>query len=204
MGRKSNLDMAEKRKQQILMAAKDIFIQKGFEKATTAEIAAAAGVSEGTIYNYYRSKKDLIISLMQHFFITQQVIGIIQRPLKENKLAPLNDLIRERLNKVFSGVDLLQLFLNLMRDNQDLARDYLDRVLHPFLNSVFSFIQTGIRENALREFNAEVAERMFIGTVIGLSLINKIEGETGPLRKISESELTDEITRIFLNGIVKK
>jgi AcrR family transcriptional regulator len=203
MGRKSNLDVAEKRKQQILMAAKDIFVQKGFEKATTAEIAAAAGISEGTIYNYYSNKKDLIISLMQHFFITQQVMGIIQQPLKENDLAPLNELIRERLNKIFSSVDLLQLFLNLLRDNRDLAGEYLDRVLYPFLKSISNFIQKGIRANALREFNTEVAERMFIGTVIGLSLINKIEGEAGPLRKISESELTDEITRIFLNGIVK-
>ncbi|MFC1951220.1 helix-turn-helix domain-containing protein, partial [Chloroflexota bacterium] len=53
-------EIARKRQRQILSAARRVFSQKGFAEATTAEIAREAGVSEGTIYNYFESKRDLL------------------------------------------------------------------------------------------------------------------------------------------------
>ena len=47
---------AKERRQGILEAAARVFARKGFEKATTREIAQEADVSEGTIYNYFASK----------------------------------------------------------------------------------------------------------------------------------------------------
>ncbi|MCK5427972.1 MAG: helix-turn-helix transcriptional regulator, partial [Anaerolineales bacterium] len=45
--------ITKRRKRQIIAAAREVFSQKGFSEATTAEIAQQAGVSEGTIYNYF-------------------------------------------------------------------------------------------------------------------------------------------------------
>lgn len=41
----------------ILEAAIDVFAEKGFSAAATSEIAQRAGVAEGTIFRYYRTKK---------------------------------------------------------------------------------------------------------------------------------------------------
>ena len=49
--------MIEARRTQILMGAAQVFAKKGFHKATTKEIAQAAGVAEGTIYNYFKNKR---------------------------------------------------------------------------------------------------------------------------------------------------
>ena len=51
--------LIEARRNQILDAAAAVFAEKGFHRATTKEIAKTAGVSEGTIYNYFASKADL-------------------------------------------------------------------------------------------------------------------------------------------------
>ena len=51
------------REAQILDAATRVFASKGYRAATTREIAAEAGVSEGTIYNYFDSKYDLLIAM---------------------------------------------------------------------------------------------------------------------------------------------
>ena len=51
----------------ILGAAAHVFNEKGFERATTREIAQLAAVSEGTIYNYFGSKRDLLLSLVRQF-----------------------------------------------------------------------------------------------------------------------------------------
>src|SRR5438309_9159964 len=51
------------RRMQILAAAARIFARKGFDRATVTEIARAAGLAEGSIYNYFRSKEELLVHI---------------------------------------------------------------------------------------------------------------------------------------------
>ncbi len=51
------------RRSQILAAAAVIFARKGFDRATIADIAKAAGLAEGSIYNYFRSKDELLAQI---------------------------------------------------------------------------------------------------------------------------------------------
>ena len=55
--------LVEERKKQILQAATRVFAAKGFERATISDIADEAGVAEGSIYNYFKNKNDLLVSL---------------------------------------------------------------------------------------------------------------------------------------------
>ena len=52
------------RRERILMAGLDAFTKRGFENCTIDEIAHAAGVGKGTVYNYFRTKEDLVVSFM--------------------------------------------------------------------------------------------------------------------------------------------
>ena len=52
------------RKKQILQAAAKVFAEKGFHSSTTKEIAEVADVSEGTIYNYFDSKDNLLMAMI--------------------------------------------------------------------------------------------------------------------------------------------
>lgn len=62
----SGLDMPEK-EQRILKAAIAVFSEKGYSASTTSEIAKNAGVAEGTIFRYYKTKKDILHSILIHF-----------------------------------------------------------------------------------------------------------------------------------------
>jgi AcrR family transcriptional regulator len=53
-------DLVEKRRRQIVDAAVKLFIRKGFHQTTTREIASAAGFSIGTLYEYIKSKEDVL------------------------------------------------------------------------------------------------------------------------------------------------
>ncbi|WP_045392238.1 TetR/AcrR family transcriptional regulator [Falsirhodobacter sp. alg1] len=50
---------------QILAGAETVFLEKGFEQASVAAIAAAAGVSKGTIYVYFSDKEEMFRTLIQ-------------------------------------------------------------------------------------------------------------------------------------------
>jgi AcrR family transcriptional regulator len=52
-------------RERILAAARQVIVQRGLVGATTKEIARAAGVSEGTLYNHFRNKEDLFLSTLR-------------------------------------------------------------------------------------------------------------------------------------------
>jgi AcrR family transcriptional regulator len=77
LGKKESL--ATRRKQQILDAALTVLSQKGFDQASIDDIAQAAGIAVGTIYNYYSSKHDILISLISNYILTEPFIELLQQ-----------------------------------------------------------------------------------------------------------------------------
>jgi AcrR family transcriptional regulator len=63
----------EQTQQAILKAALHFFSKKGFYRATTREIARQAGIAEGTMFNYFRTKEDLAL-----YFFEKELAGLIQ------------------------------------------------------------------------------------------------------------------------------
>jgi len=53
----------EMRRQEIILAAKRVFSKKGFNKSTMDDIASEAELSNGTLYHYFKNKKELYASL---------------------------------------------------------------------------------------------------------------------------------------------
>lgn len=63
-GRRPDPVAREERRQQILMAALECFVAKGFHNASTAEISAAAEISVAGLYQYFPSKEDLVAAIV--------------------------------------------------------------------------------------------------------------------------------------------
>lgn len=55
------------KKTKIIIAGLDLFCEKGFYNTNTVEIAKAAGVSTGTVYSYFKDKKDIYIASFEYF-----------------------------------------------------------------------------------------------------------------------------------------
>ncbi|WP_170984403.1 TetR/AcrR family transcriptional regulator [Rhodoligotrophos defluvii] len=58
----------ERRERDILAAATAVFSERGYENASMAEIAARAGVVEGTIYKYFSNKRDLMLQVLSRWY----------------------------------------------------------------------------------------------------------------------------------------
>jgi AcrR family transcriptional regulator len=83
-------------RERILAAARQVMLQRGLVGATTKEIARAAGVSEGTLYNHFRNKEDLFLCTLRDLpsgFI-RLVIGLPARAGAESVRSVLTEVAR--------------------------------------------------------------------------------------------------------------
>src|SRR6266496_5136190 len=82
--------LRERKKQQtresIAETARRLFAERGFDDVTVAEVARAAAVSEGTVFNYFPTKEELFYSGME-VFEAKLVEAVRERPPGESVLA---------------------------------------------------------------------------------------------------------------------
>ena len=72
-----NPERVRRRRKQIIEGAIKVFSEKGYHHAKTKEIAEASGVTEGTLYNYIRSKEDIT------YIVYDYITGILRDELKK-------------------------------------------------------------------------------------------------------------------------
>lgn len=68
MNRPGQQALSPDKRQRILRAAESLFAEKGYENATIQEIATAAGVGDGTVYDYFKNKEDVLFSTLKDGF----------------------------------------------------------------------------------------------------------------------------------------
>lgn len=76
----------------LLDATARILVREGFDKASTNRIAAVAGVSVGSLYQYFPSKEALVAALIDRH--NQQVMGAVRGELAEALGKPVEDAVR--------------------------------------------------------------------------------------------------------------
>jgi AcrR family transcriptional regulator len=96
--------ITKQRKQQIFEAALKVFSQKGADQATIPDIAQEAEVAVGTIYNYYQSKHDLLLSIIKDYILTESLIGLLEQPPKSDAATFLSTLISEAPRSKLRGI----------------------------------------------------------------------------------------------------
>ncbi|KQY86086.1 MULTISPECIES: TetR/AcrR family transcriptional regulator [Roseateles] len=92
---------AEQRVRDILRVGREVFAERGYERATTTEIAQRLGVSEATVFTYFRGKRELCMRVIQDWY--DEIIAAIEAGLPRDKP------VREQLE--FVVLTHLRLFL---------------------------------------------------------------------------------------------
>jgi TetR/AcrR family transcriptional regulator, fatty acid metabolism regulator protein len=115
----------------ILEVAGRLYAARGYERVSMADVAAAAGLSEGTLYNYFRDKTDLVQSVA--------FAGVERNVAEAERLAAtatsfeagLNSLIAHRLRSMIAAPELYRIWLREVKGAEGIdksrARDALRR-----------------------------------------------------------------------------
>ncbi|MDC0172281.1 TetR/AcrR family transcriptional regulator [Gammaproteobacteria bacterium] len=92
------------RRELIEIAAKNLFVEKGFELASIEEIAALAMVSQATVYNYYGSKDELLLAIVARgeVGVAQKDSDFSDRAISENPVDLVTEVIMSNVHDTIS------------------------------------------------------------------------------------------------------
>ncbi len=193
------------RKQQILDAALPIFSRKGFALTTTSEIAKAAGVAEGTIYNYFSNKRELFIAVIKNLIVTMQLMELIDRLPDDSTSFVFQDILQDRLK--FSEDENVSHIMGLMSEIQrdpELKKLYAEQFIQPFLKRMEGAYINMMASGKIRKMNPAIATRIIGGMIIGFIMLRTIEADNSPMKKIPRDEIANEIMNFVFKGIAKE
>ena len=166
----------ERRRQQIIIAAKRIFSAKGFNKATIEDIAKEAEISPGTIYIYFKNKDELYASLsiriLQHLNIRLEHVKNQNNVNIEQRIATLKDalydiynfdpLILINLFHLQSSESLKNLSFGLLSEIKRLSQDSLKIMADIFSEGINNGVFIKTNPNAL----ADIFWALFSGVIL--------------------------------------
>ena len=194
--------LTERRKNQILDAAMEVFANKGFSAATIPAIAKTAGLAAGTIYIYYPSKRVLFIAVIESFMISP-LSNIFRQAASEEFQVTLKEAIKDRV-KFLEGGNLSRLtsLIGEIQRDPELKTLYINRVFQPFIGFMESFYTKQINSGRFRQLEPALAVRFVASLIVGMTILISLEGDSSPFNKITNERLTSELMNFILNGLM--
>ena len=161
----------EDRKTQILDAAFSVFVEKGYSETTMDDIVQESKMSKGAIYHYYDSKKELFLSLIDHWEI-YSFPDFYSRGNKKKKASEILMNLSEVVLKVFKErkhVFLAEVeFWSLSNKDNDVKEK--SRLLYNKLLYLFELIlKKGIREKEFIDMNTKIVAMTILTSLQGIN-----------------------------------
>ncbi|MBS0577892.1 MAG: TetR family transcriptional regulator [Proteobacteria bacterium] len=190
----------DERMAEIMVAARQVFCSKGYEAASTAEIAVAAGVVEGTLYRYFPTKRDLLIKVVEEFY--EAILSDYEAQLKgvRGTWNRLRFMIWKHLSVMHADPDMCRLIVHELRPWPEYRRSRIFRLNQRYTQSTLAVIREGI---AGGEFREDVPLRIVRDMIFGAAEHHtwahlRKEGEFSP------DAAADAITNLIYQGLERR
>ncbi len=153
----------EERKAEIINAAKDLFLTKGFEETSVGDIVAKVGVAQGLFYYYFKSKDEILDEVVGRF--ADQYFGDLFNITNDQQLGVIKKIqvIFQQMFKLMAENEKLVLYIH--RAENELLHYRLERKFTTQAIDIFTnIIEQGIREGIFEvEYPRETAEILMAG-----------------------------------------
>jgi AcrR family transcriptional regulator len=189
------------RRNQILDAASKVFAEKGFHRATTKEIASEAGVAEGTIYNYFDSKGDLLMGIMMRLSRVESIGVELAEALDKDARTFLLAIAQHRMAMIEQKHETLRAVLPEMLVNPDLREQFYQRFTQPLAKLLEQYVQARIESGDIRRVDVPLTVRTVQGMFIGL-LIMRFFGDD--VLMSHWDDLPEAVVDVLFGGLTPK
>jgi TetR/AcrR family transcriptional regulator, fatty acid metabolism regulator protein len=191
--------VADKR-EAILSAATKVFAGKGYFNAKVADIASAAGIADGTVYLYFKSKDEILHSIFDRAmaeFIAEgrrELAEIAEPAAKIKRIAELH------LEKLGADRDLAVVFQVELRGSTKHMQEFSAAGFAEYLEIIRETIEDGQKKGVFRtDIKSVIAAKILYGALDEMVTNWVISNKPYPL-----APMAGEVLKIFFDGIAKK
>ena len=185
----------QRRRKEIFDATVHLFLEKGFKETSMREIAETAGVGKSTLYDYFKSKDEILVSYFEDAIneLTENAREIVTQDLG----------ISEKLRKIMEmhlaySIDSKTFYLKLSAEVQTLSLGSQKKIQsqrYAYQDMLSELIEEGIRQGAYRPVNTLFAARSIFMLLTMAVFTSRPDAIGDP------EEMMDEAISIFFEGI---
>jgi TetR/AcrR family fatty acid metabolism transcriptional regulator len=185
------------KREAILRAAVKVFAQKGFFNSKVADVAKEAGIADGTVYLYFKSKDEILHSVFDRAmgeFISEgkrEIDGITEPDKKLQKIARLH------LERLSADRDLAIVFQVELRGSTKFMEEFSGGGFAEYLDIIRQTIAEGQRQGIFRkDLKPVVCAKILYGALDEMVTNWILSKKSYPL-----APLADEVLKVFFNGM---
>jgi TetR/AcrR family fatty acid metabolism transcriptional regulator len=185
------------KREAILRAATQVFARNGYFNSKVADIARAAGVADGTVYLYFKSKEEILHSIFDG--AVEEAISEGRREL-ESITDPREKLLRIarlHLERMGADRDLAVVFQVELRGSTKFMEQFSASGFAEYLKIIRNVFEEGQRAGIFRrDLNSKVVAKILFGALDEMAT-NWILSK----RRYKLLPMADQVMDIFLNGV---
>jgi len=185
-------------RERILDAAVRVFARKGFYLTRVSEVAKAAGVADGTIYLYFKSKDDLLVSLFEHRIERLLTYMDTELPRVASATYKLQRVIELQLGLLEGERDLAEVVTVILRQSTKLMKEYAAPKFTAYFDAIAKVIAEGQASGELRaDISPHLAARAIFGALDAITMTWALgKAEPGGLSRAS-----GQVVELVLRGL---
>lgn len=185
------------KRQAILRAAISVFARCGYFNSKVADIAREAGVADGTVYLYFKSKEEILHSIFDRS--VEDALGAAKKRVQRltDPREKLRQIAHMHLERLGADRDLAVVFQVELRGSTKFMEEFSAAGFAEYLALIRSTFEEGQRAGMFRaDLNARVVAKVLFGALDEMAT-NWILSK----RRYKLAPMADQVLDIFLNGV---
>jgi AcrR family transcriptional regulator len=199
--RKSNTAQKTERRQQILLAARDVFAKRGYHQTTIDDIVAQAGVARGTFYLYFEDKRAVFSDLIDRF--AAQLTVAIVRIVTDDPARPVADQVRENIRAIIATCLVERSMTKILFTDAVGVDPAFDRKLATFYDTVVQLLTESLKDGQALGIVSDGEPRVLAYLTIGALKELLYQAVTLGFAEESADVLTEQIYSFLRGGYLR-
>jgi TetR/AcrR family fatty acid metabolism transcriptional regulator len=188
------------KREAILRAATHVFARNGYFNSKVADIARVAGVADGTVYLYFKSKEEILRSVFERNTSEAIAEGRDELAKIADPREKLRRIARHHLERLGADRDLAVVFQVELRGSTKFLEEFSAAGLAEYLRLIREVFEEGQRAGQFRkDLNAKLVAKILFGALDEMAT-NWILSK----RRYKLAPMADEVLDIFLNGVTAR
>ena len=186
--------------QQIIEAAVRVFAREGYYNSRVSDIAREAGIAAGTIYLYFKTKDDILVTLFRDKMA--EFVGALRKAIagEPDAASKVRRLVSLHFRMLEENPDLAEVVQVELRQGQKFFRGASSQEIGAYFALIGSVLEEGVAERRFRsDLPVKVTTKMLFGAMDQMAT-SWVLGKRG----YQLVDTSDAVAEIFLHGVAAR